>query len=154
MIRYLKPGNGCVEHIEIDWTPRLSNKNGFPAELRPLQEWWSYMKQASHQRPVAYQEDTGELLTSAGFTDITHKTVRISLQSHPKDIRDANLKRLFQSFMCLRDDSDGGVPRSFEGLSLSLFFRELGLQPDRIRALCDTLRSIYASDRWPIYHNM
>ena len=103
---------------------------------------------------IAYRDDTEDLLTTAGFVDISHRTVRIPLQANPRDERDASLKRYFQSFMSWPDDDDGGIPQSFEALSLSLFSRELRMPADEIRAMCNSLRHIYASDRWPLYHNL
>lgn len=154
ILRHLKPGTGFVEHIEIDWTPRLSGGSEFPPALDALSQWWRCMVQASASRPIAYREDTGDLLRSAGFEDLTHRTIRISLQSSPRDERDANLKRYFQSFMCWKDERDGGMPVSFEALSTSLFYRQLGISADQTRSMCNMLRRIYMSDKYPIYHNM
>lgn len=105
-------------------------------------------------RPIDYREDTEELLMDAGFTDISHRTIRIPLHASPRDARDAELKRHFQSFACCTDESDGGRSQLFESLSLSLFTRQLRMHPDDVRSMCDTLRRIYLSDEYPLYHNM
>ena len=149
----MRPGAGFIEHIEIDWAPRVQHRNGSPAPPTELMEWWEKMQRASASRPIAYREDTGDLLERAGFVDIMHQKVRISLQPSI-DRRDFDLARHFQSFMCLRDDEDGGVPQSFENLTLSLFYRQLQLPVDQILRTCNTLRGIYASRRYPLYHVM
>lgn len=151
--RHLKPGTGFVEHIEIDWTPRYEHGDRLPSELRTLQQWWDCMLQASDRRPIAYREDTGDLLTRAGFVELTHKTIRIPLRSNSKDRRQAELRRYFVSFVGWPDQEEG-VPRTFEALSLSLLNRVLRIPVDEIRSMCDALREIYVSDQYDIYHNM
>ena len=144
-----------MEHIEIDFAPRCLNEHGYPPQAQPLLEWWNHMTQASSrlQRPIAYPEDTETLLTRAGFTDINHKVVRIPLQSHSQDRRHAELCRYYKGYMC-DEDVDGNVMQGFEGLSLSLFTRQLQMPAQYVRNLCRVLRSICAHDQLPLYHNM
>ena len=114
------------------------------------------MQQASSivGRPIDYRDDTEALLENAGFADISHRTIRISLQANPKDERESNLKNIFKSFTCMQDDDDGGIPQLFESLSLSLLTRRLDMNPSDVRAMCEAIRTIYRSDRWPLYHAM
>ena len=150
MHRYLRPGNGLMEHIEIDWTPRCLSDRGVGAEVAPLFEWWRYMVEASsrNQKPITYREDTEALLTRVGFTDINHKTVRIPLQPTPGDRRDFELEQWFKGAMCV------GGSRAFEAMTLSLFTRQLGYDPGYVRAACDVLKRICESRQWPLYFNL
>ena len=113
------------------------------------------MREASARshRPIDYREDTEALLTRAGFSDITHRTVRIPLGSRARDKREASLKRNYKSIMCVADDT-GSVSQTFEGLSLSLFTRQLRMPSEQVRPMCDMLRRICMTDEVPIYHTM
>ena len=142
-----------MEHIEIDWTPRSLGDIG--VEAAPLFEWWRFMEQASSrlQRPIAYQENTEALITRVGFTDINHKTVRIPMRPTPGDRRDYELGEWFKSAMCRADDN-GRPSRAFESLSMSLFTRQLGLDPGYVRSMCDVVKRICESRQLSLYFNM
>lgn len=149
---------GYVEHIEIDWKPRYvedDDDTTLPPQALPLLQWWEYMQTASARlrKPIAYQENTRSLLTRTGFTDINHRTVVIPLQPTPRDQRDHALESGFKDAMC-REDELGQPSRSFESLSMSLFTRHLGFDPDHVRSLCTAVGAICESRRIPLYFNM
>lgn len=151
--RHLKPGTGYIEHIEIDWTPRWDSEHGSPPELEVLGWWWSRMVQASDERPIAFREDPRDMLRAAGFEDPVHRPFRIPLMN-PRNRKAKDLKQHFQWFMCYPDQDGGDLPEVFEALSMSLLYRNLNIPPAQIRRVCNKLREIYASNKWPIYHNM
>ncbi len=137
----------------MDWKPRLPNNQELPNDLRSLREWWSHMEQASNRtgRPIAYREDTRQLLEEAGFTDIGHRPIRISLQPGLRDVREANRKRWWLGLMCGNEERD---ELSFEGLTMSLLTRQLQWTPAGVRALCDNVRAAYMSNQYPLYHTL
>lgn len=92
------------------------------------------------------------MLIRAGFEDPMHRPIRINLMN-PGNKKAVNLKQYFQWFMCWKD-KDGDLPEAFEALSMSLLYRNLKIPPAEIRRACTDLCEIYASNRWPIYHNM
>lgn len=113
------------------------------------------MREASSRfgKPIEYPENAEALLTRAGFTDITHKTVFIPLQPRSRVNREYKLEGWFKLAMCLEDEN-GVLSQSFEGLSMCLFTRQLGWTAQEVRSLCNDLRKICNSRDWPIYYKM
>ena len=153
--RYIRPGNGYIEHVEFDWTPRCFDGHVFPPHAAPLAQWWDAMQRASHRagRPMALPEDVESLLARCGFADTMHRTVRIPLQRRDHDRRDWDLYWAFKTAMSLRLE-DGRAPQAFESLSMSLFTRHLRFPPDTVAAWCNALRAVFEHTATPLYFNL
>ena len=153
--RYLRPGVGQVEHIELDWTPRSMAGNSFPHEANELLQWWREMQRASRQfgKPIDCPSNAEEIMDGLGLTDVTHRIVRFPLQPMRRDERDHRLCWGFK--MMMSEPFEGGrLPRAFESLTMSLFTRELRIDPQTVASLCARLRSIVSIKDLPIYFNL
>lgn len=153
--KYLRPGDGYVEHIELDWRPRCLDPNGYPPQAKPLFDWYDSLHYASGlaERSIAYREDTEALLTGAGFTDINHKIIRIPLHNLSTDAREHDLAQYYLTAMCIPDDN-GNPNQSFEGLTMSLSTRQLRWAPHQVKSLCDAVRDVCKSNYQNLYHNV
>lgn len=155
ILKHLRPGIGCVEHIEIDWEPRCWDTVAYPSKAAPFQDWWYRMKDASDRTGKSFNlpYNMDGILRAAGFTDTAHKTIRIPLRLQSRERRDDMLKRWYKVEMSQLDDR-GNRPQGFEALSLSYFVRQLSLSEAYVRDICDALRTVSAPDDMPLYHNM
>ena len=148
--RYLRPGTGIVEHIEIDWNPQCHDENGLPEKALPLRHWWQRVQYALSmiRRPIAYPEDAGPLLTRVGLRDINHKVVQIPLIPNSQtDERESNLKSWYTAAM---DPDCQGI----EGLCMSLFTRQLNDSPEYVRSVCNLVRNLRQIETLDLYYNM
>ena len=145
-----------MEHIEIDWRPRLYGEGAYGPAVQPLLDWWEYMEQASSrlQKPIAYREDTEAMLLRIGFTDITHRIIPVQMQAAPGDARNFYLGQHFRDIMCMTEPNSTAPPsQAFEAMSLSLLTRQLGFDAGYVRSLCDVVKRICNSKQLPIYFN-
>lgn len=154
-IRCLRPGYGHIEHVELDWTPRTTTAE-FPAEARNLLNWWQWMKQASVNagKPLAYRDDTEDLLEEAGFTDISHRRVRIPLywdgKSDRINKRETMLAHGYQ--MAFGDPK----AQAFHGMSTFLLTQYLNWTSEQARDLCNNLNEVILDpvNAPPLYMNL
>lgn len=146
-IRCLRPGTGQMEHIEIDWAPRTSQSQ-FPAAATDMHNWWYWMQQSSQRagKPIAYREDTEDLLEEAGFVDVSHKRIKIPLYvDGRKDKREWALAHGYQTAM-------GHIgTQSFTGFSMALFTRYLGFTPQQVQHACEKVVGVIGQKDLPLY---
>lgn len=83
--RHLKPGQGWIEQVEVDFTPRCDDGT-LPANSQ-LAQWYGYLADATQRanRPIAYQTNTRQMLETAGFIDIAEVIIRAPYNSWPAD---------------------------------------------------------------------
>ena len=109
------------------------------------------MQQASQaaEKPIAYREDTEELLEQAGFVDVSHKRIRIPLYvDGRKDQREWKLAHGYQTAM-------GHIgTQSFTGFSMALFTRYLGLDPKQVQDICAEVVDVVGQKDLPLYINL
>lgn len=145
--RSLRPGTGQIEHVEIDWRPRTTQQH-FPREAIDIWNWWGWMQQASERarKPIAYRDDTEDLLEHAGFVDISHKRVRIPFFANArKDRKEAALAHGFQMAM-------GHVgSQSWTGLSMALFTQYLNFTPQQVQDVSNRVLHILPEQGLPLY---
>ncbi|KAK3710450.1 hypothetical protein LTR37_010293 [Vermiconidia calcicola] len=163
--KYLLPGVGQIELVEIDHTPR-SAPEPFPIQSLVFVQWWEYLKEASNRAglPMEYREDTERLLEDAGFVDISRKRIRCPYVGHPDDKHDqdtadwlANAVRSFEG------DDERGVRdenmNAFVALSMFHFTTQFGWSEQLVKRLCNdvlqTTRPQTTCPReYPLYHYM
>lgn len=141
--RYLKPG-GIVEHVEIDWTPRLTERcKEPPVEAKPLFEWWHYVKEASIIRGtnIQYPANMKQLLRDAGFNNFKHQVIEIPLK---RELFDRWEKHMVEGllFLLTCGARDNARLSTLEGLSLSFLTREAGFNADKARQMCADVRAV------------
>ncbi|CAK3759998.1 S-adenosyl-L-methionine-dependent methyltransferase [Lecanosticta acicola] len=149
--RCLRPGTGQIEHVEVDWTPR-THESHYPAAAIDVHNWWYWMCQASSQsgKPMAYREDTEDLLEHAGFVDVAHKRIRVPLFVHSarKDQREWALAHGYQVAMGHEETE------SFTGLSMLLFTRYLNFSPAQVLEVCNRVKGVIGQKDLPLYINL
>ncbi|KAK5170915.1 uncharacterized protein LTR77_004059 [Saxophila tyrrhenica] len=181
---YLKSG-GFFEHIDIDFTPRLRLEYTPPRdelvaaggyqrwqeklmeEIRPVQEWWHLMQEASHRmgRPLTYPSNMEEMLENAGFDRTHHETFRIHMVPPPVDgdIREEDgnraevkMENLFKGAMFQFHANRANRPVDLEGLTMYLLTQYCNppRSVDEVRKRCADVARICNSRRRPVYFNL
>lgn len=92
--RYIKPGAGQIEHVEIDWQPR-SYPATFPEDAQIVQQWWNCLRAASSQQgsSIAFPDTTEQSLEAAGFVDITRRKTRVPFYCKEGDQKEFQLNK-------------------------------------------------------------
>jgi ubiquinone/menaquinone biosynthesis C-methylase UbiE len=145
--RSLRPGTGQIEHIELDWTPR-STERQLPPQAQALSNWWAWTLHASQLagKPLDYREDTEELLERAGFVDIGHKRVRVPLfYPGTRDKREYLLSHGYQMAMGYTNS------QSFTGFSMALLTRYFGWTPQQVADICANALAVVQQTPLPLY---
>lgn len=147
VMRYLKPGTGQIEHVELDWRPRSDEKT-FLAQGRPMLHWYEDMVTSSRRRglPFAYREDTGEALQSVGFTNVSDMAIKIPFYVEVGDPYLWDLACWFRGTM--------GHIGTYQSLCMSLFTQQLGYSPERVEHICQEVTDVLNLKRIPLYHNL
>ncbi|KAI0849551.1 methyltransferase LaeA [Daldinia vernicosa] len=83
--RYLKPGTGLFEHVEIDLTPKSAD--GELPEDSQLRIWAHELTEAMERagRPITANPHTVGMLQRLGYVDVEQTTKRIPFNSWPED---------------------------------------------------------------------
>jgi hypothetical protein len=147
-----------VEYIDIDWTPHFPPGFTPPEQVRPMVQWWQAMQEGSHRfgRPVAYPTDMDSLLECAGFTDSTHRTIRIQLQP-PSSASDDSQERVVErscKVLMYQLNKQRTACESLEALCQYFFVAILDWKPDDVRRLCLDVARVGNSKRLPTYFNL
>ena len=131
--RYLKPGTGQVECVEIDWKPRSCPELPEPGG-KDIRQWWRVLKAASQKAGCPMKcPKMEELLHKAGFVSIRSRTFRIPFQaSYARD--DWWADWLHAAMVGTRNPDEGD--NGFVNLSLSHITRQLGWSARAVRELC------------------
>ncbi|KAI1378784.1 S-adenosyl-L-methionine-dependent methyltransferase [Hypoxylon crocopeplum] len=88
ILRYLKPGTGVFEHVEIDFTPR--SEIGDLPEDSPLRIWAHELNEAMERagRPLTMNPNTVGLLQRLGYVDVEQSSKRVPFNSWPSDAQE------------------------------------------------------------------
>ncbi|KAK5121062.1 hypothetical protein LTR85_005546 [Meristemomyces frigidus] len=124
VFRHVTSG-GQAEFVEIDWQPRCDVPNPSVQDRAAFREWWTNMLEATRQqgKPIEYRQDTGALLTQAGFTGIQHEESRIQTVAPWQDHAARDVAEAFQVAM------GDAASRPWSGFSMELFTRFRGYTP-------------------------
>lgn len=97
-------------------------------------------------KPLAYREDTEELLERAGFADVSHRRVRVPLfNAGTKDKRERKLAHAYQMAMGYQDS------QSFTGFSMATFTRYLRMSPEQANEICARALAVVQGQPVPLY---
>lgn len=140
---HLKPGHGYLEHVEIDLTPRCDDGT-LPAE--PMVEWYNHLKDATRRtgKSVDYQQNTRQLLETAGFTDIQERVVRAPFNSWPKDPHQRDIGRWY----CV------GFADAIEAISLAPFTRTYQWPTATVKRYCDAVQKCLLTKKYHGFNNI
>ncbi|EXK77096.1 hypothetical protein FOQG_18191 [Fusarium oxysporum f. sp. raphani 54005] len=128
MIIHLKPGWGCMEQVEIDWTPQCDD-DSLPTDSA-LSEWASKLLDAMDQygRPMRVNpEKTRRQLALAGFVDISETVIRACYNPWPEVATEKEAARWFNL----------GLSSGLTALSCAAMVRMLGMSKEEVEGLCD-----------------
>jgi hypothetical protein len=142
---HLKPGQGWIEHVEIDLKPRCVNGT-LPAESN-LVRWYEYLANATQtvNRPIAYNSDTRQYLENAGFIDIHEEVIRAPYNSWPNDPHQKEIGRWYQL----------GLTEGLEALSLAAFTRVNRWDAhEHVKPLLEAVRLEICNRKIHAYNNM
>lgn len=143
--RHLKPGQGWIEHVEIDLKPRCTDGT-IPADSMLL-PWYNYLIDATARvdRPIAYNHNTRELLENAGFIDIHEEVIRAPYNSWPNDPHQKEIGRWYNL----------GLTEGLEALSFAPFTRvnQWDLH-QHVKPLVETVRREIRNRKIHAYNNM
>lgn len=142
---HLKPGFGCIEQIEVDLQPRCDD--GTLAADSPVAQWYQYLADATHRvfRPIAYQHNTRQMLSAAGFIDIQEFVIRAPYNSWPADPHQKEIGRWYNL----------AITEGLEALSLAPFTRVNRWSADEhVRPLLEAVRRQICTKKMHGYNNM
>ncbi|PLB48764.1 S-adenosyl-L-methionine-dependent methyltransferase [Aspergillus steynii IBT 23096] len=135
VIAHLVPG-GWFEQVEIDIEPRFLNN---PSRHSPLRKWHQAFERAIalSRRPLTHSsQDTMSFLRTAGFTEISHQTIRLPLNQWSSDSHQRKIGRWYGlAFL-----------QFIESLDLGLFSGIFSSAPNEARELNNQAKA-EASDR-------
>ncbi|KAH6646523.1 S-adenosyl-L-methionine-dependent methyltransferase [Truncatella angustata] len=82
---YLKPGEGVIEHVEIDWEP-LSDNNSLPSDSKFRLEFNDVnLAYEDAGQPISLKSSPKSWLEEAGFVDIRCNIKEIPCHPWPRD---------------------------------------------------------------------
>lgn len=135
----------------------------FPPEANELFSWARDLHTASRifGKPMEIPNDIEQIMGRVGLTDTQHRIVRVPLRCRPGFRGDAKLSTALTfatAHPYPQDKNDSfktvRVPQTFESLTMSLFTRELRMQPQAVAGLCERLRAIMLIPGLPIYFDL
>ncbi|KAF2868712.1 methyltransferase LaeA [Massariosphaeria phaeospora] len=142
---HLRPGTGHIEHVEIDLQPRSDDKS-LPDDS-PLIKWYDYLQDATARvsRPIAYENNTRQLLQSAGFIDIQERVVRAPYNAWPNDSHQKEIGRWYNL----------GITEGLEALSFAPFTRVYRWDlNDHVKPLVEAVRAQICNKKIHAYNNI
>ncbi|WPH00590.1 Hypothetical protein R9X50_00342000 [Acrodontium crateriforme] len=150
-LKYLKPGVGQLEHVELDLKPR-SQTATIPPYADHLRYYWECLSSASARAglPMEYCPDTGILLENLGFANPSDTRFRVPLSDRGVvDEHERCVGRWFQSAM----QDEFGI-RSYQGLAMALFTRHLGWKKAEVDDICEKVLDVLKRDRGELFHTL
>ncbi|KAI1106175.1 methyltransferase LaeA [Jackrogersella minutella] len=125
IFRYLKPGTGLFEHVEIDFTPK--SENGDLPEDSHLRIWLHELTVAMERagRPITANPHTAGLLEHLGYVDVKQTTKRIPFNTWPPDENEKEMGRWFNL----------ALTQGLHALSIAPLTRMNGYDPDQVKDL-------------------
>ncbi|KAF2662629.1 LaeA-like protein [Lophiostoma macrostomum CBS 122681] len=142
---HLKPGQGWIEHVEIDLKPRCADQTLAPDSA--VVRWYDYLADATQRvdRPIAYNPDTRQLLENAGFIDIHEEVVRAPYNSWPNDPHQKEIGRWYNL----------GLTEGLEALSIAPFTRVNRWDPhEHVKPLIEAVRQQICNRKVHAYNNI
>jgi hypothetical protein len=140
----LKPGQGWIEHVEIDLKPRCND--GTLPQDSALVKWYEYLVDATQRavRPIAYNEGTRQYLENAGFIDIHEEVIRAPYNSWPNDPHQKEIGRWYNL----------GLTEGLEALSVAPFTRVFQWRLQDVRPLLEAVQRQVRDRKIHAYNNM
>lgn len=142
---HLKPGEGWIEHVEIDLEPRCDDHT-LPSDST-LVQWYNYLADATARvsRPIAYNHTTRQMLQTAGFIDIQEIVIRAPYNSWPNDPHQKEIGRWYNL----------GITEGLEALSFAPLTRVNKWDVDQhIRPLLESVRQQICNRKIHAYNNI
>lgn len=142
--RHLKPRYGCIEHVEIDFTPRCDN-GSLPRNAK-LYEWADLLMNATEQacKPMAYNTETRSMLQQTGFVEITEEVIMIPFNPWSPDPHRKDIGRWFNLGLC----------QGLEAFTLGPLTRILGWNRERVQKLVAEVKKEICTKRHEVYCEM
>jgi len=143
--RHLRPGSGCIEHVEIDLEPRCDD-GSLPADS-PLRKWYDYLADATARasRPIAYNHTTRQMLQAAGFIDIQEIVIRAPYNSWPNDPHQKEIGRWYNL----------GITEGLDALSFAPFTRVNRWDLEQhVKPLISAVKAQICNKKFHAYNNM
>ncbi|KAK0345513.1 hypothetical protein LTR02_000364 [Friedmanniomyces endolithicus] len=151
-LRYRKPCTGRIELVLLDWTPRSykDSPTDFPRATRRMRDWYDDLKTATTHLGflIAYRQDIGALLHSAGFVDVCEEIVRIPL------CKDTGSKHDEEIAMCFRGGMSDPAGQAYQGMAMQPFTQVLGYTPERVFEACELVARIPYYGEVRLYHDL
>ncbi|KAI1774614.1 methyltransferase LaeA [Hypoxylon cercidicola] len=130
ILRYLKPGSGLLEHVEIDFTPK--SEHGELPEDSALRIWARELAEAMDRagRPFTANPNTVSLLQRLGYVDVEQVTKRIPFNPWPSDEQERQIGTWFNM----------GLAQGLYALTIAPLTRMNGYDPEQVADLCNRVR--------------
>ncbi|TKA41623.1 hypothetical protein B0A54_06511 [Friedmanniomyces endolithicus] len=121
-----------------------------PRATRRMRDWYDDLKTATTHLgfPIAYRQDTGALLHSAGFVDVCEEIVRIPL------CKDTGSKYDEEIAMCFRGGMSDPAGQAYQGMAMQPFTQVLGYTPERVFEACELVARIPYYGEVRLYHDL
>lgn len=128
--RYLKPGTGLFEHVEIDFTPK--SEHGELPEDSALRIWVRELTEAMDRagRPLAANPNTVGILQRLGYVDVEQVTKRIPFNAWPDNEQEKQMGTWFNL----------GLTQGLLALTIAPLTRMNGYDPEQVADLCNRVR--------------
>ncbi|KAI1392863.1 methyltransferase LaeA [Hypoxylon trugodes] len=144
ILRYLKPGTGLFEHVEIDLTPK-SELGELPDDSH-LKIWAQELTEAMNRarRPITANLRTVEILQSLGYVDVEQVSKRIPFTTWPDSEPEKEIGKWFNL----------GITMGLQALSIAPLTRMNGYEPDQVNDLIAKVRKEMCSRGMRAYCTM
>lgn len=142
--RYLKPGTGLFEHVEIDFTPR--SENGDLPEDSQLRIWAHELTEAMDRagRPITPNPNTVSMLQRLGYVDVEQVIKRVPFNSWSEDEHEKVMSKWFNL----------GMTQGLHALSIAPLTRMNGYDPEQVADLVTRVRKEVCSRGMRAYCTM
>ncbi|KXL49764.1 hypothetical protein M433DRAFT_62118, partial [Acidomyces richmondensis BFW] len=142
--RYLAPGTGRLELVEVDWEPCCDDGTLSPSLQEPINLWWQCMLEATRAtgKSIAYPRNIRAILEHIGFEVELEEKVRIESWDNKvaENDRIREITRWYFGIMGHSPpDSVGDALDSWSGLSMALFTQKLNWHPADVMRLQDSI---------------
>jgi len=139
----LKPGYGSIEQVEIDLLPRCDDGT---LHYQPVVQWYEYLVDATRRvhRSIEYQQNTRQMLETAGFTDIQEQIIRAPFNPWPKDPHQKEIGRWY----CV------GLAEGLEALSMGPLTRVFNWTAADVRRMAEDVKACITTKKCHGYNNM
>ncbi|KAH6653383.1 S-adenosyl-L-methionine-dependent methyltransferase [Truncatella angustata] len=126
-LQYLKPGEGVIEHVEIDWEP-LSDDNSLPSDSK-FRLWFNEVNLAYEDagQPISLKSSPKSWFEEAGFVDIRCNIKEIPCHPWPRDKNFKEAGTFFQTAAI--------TCRGMEALSMAPLTRYRQFTKEQVTAL-------------------